>query len=478
VGRAGKGDGARGAGGVLIGYGPSVDKAFRRETGTPVLIPLNGYSEGAERIKERIEAILAQDPADRSPVNFLMATNWSTNAEDLCRTLKPLEDKGVRFWTPSQALARLPDIRGLARSTVDAAAPPGLCLPVGSVTQYGSPILSAPTLAEISRPMPLPLLVTVESPEEAKPGQTVACVARIDIPVDDLARGFLTERVLPVVEGYGLSSEFAEFAWMKLAASRIRVDLPMPGASEGGDVLPVEASGIEASAAFVDGSLRVTLDSFVSDSRTAHPSIRVSVRFPFRLPAGTTAGPGKIRLGPARVAFDFALTIGIGEEDGPLVGGVKGRMEGTSDPACPACDDYIALQPADRRDALERLRRTIRENLPPGFEETIQYGMIGYVVPHALYPKGYRVDPEQPLPFLALANQKQYIALYHMGLYADAAMQEWFRSSYEALGIGKLDMGKSCIRFRRPDRIPWALVADLCRKLSVEDYIRRVESAR
>jgi len=192
---------------------------------------------------------------------------------------------------------------------------------------------------------------------------------------------------------------------MKLAASGIRVDLPIPGASEGGDVLPVEASGIEASAAFVDGSLRVTLDSFVSDSRTAHPSLRVSVRFPFRLPAGTTAGPGKIRLGPARVAFAFALTIGIGEEDGPLVGGVKGRMEGTSDPACPACDDYIALQPADRRDALERLRRTIRENLPPGFEETIQYGMIGYVVPHALYPKGYRVDPEQPLPFLALATR-------------------------------------------------------------------------
>jgi hypothetical protein len=222
----------------------------------------------------------------------------------------------------------LPDIRGLARSSVDAIAPPGQCLPVGSVAQYGSPILSAPTLAEISKPMPLPLLVSVEGPAEAEPGFPVECVARIEVPVDELARVFLADRVLPVVEGYGLSSEFAEFAWMKLAATGIRIDLPLPESMGGGRILLVEANGVEASAAFVEGSLRVTLDSFVSDSRISLPSIRVSVRFTLRLPAETTAVLGSFRTDPAHVAFDFALTIGIGEEEGPLVGGVKGRMSG------------------------------------------------------------------------------------------------------------------------------------------------------
>ena len=142
--------------GVLVGYGPSVDKAFRRETGTPVLITQNGYSEDAARIRQRIEALMALDPAERSPVNFLMATNWSTSARELYEALKPLADQGVRFLTPAQALACMPEIKGIARSSVDAEASPGECLPVGSLEQFGSPILSAPTLAEISRPIPIP----------------------------------------------------------------------------------------------------------------------------------------------------------------------------------------------------------------------------------------------------------------------------------------------------------------------------------
>ena len=160
-------------------------------------------------------------------------------------------------------------------------------------------------------------------------GKAFECNVTIDIPVNDLARGFLTERVLPVVEGYGLSGEFAEFAWMKLAASNVRIDLPLPDALTGWKITGVEAGDIGASAGFTDGSLRVELDSFTSDSRVTRPSIRVSVRFSFLLPAERTAGPMKIRMNPENVAFDFALTVGIGEEEGPLVGGVRGRMAGS-----------------------------------------------------------------------------------------------------------------------------------------------------
>jgi len=140
--------------------------------------------------------------------------------------------------------------------------------------------------------------------------------------------------------------------------------------------------------------------------------------------------------------------------------------------------DYIVKQPMERQAALEKIRETIKQNLPEGFQEVIQSGMIGYVVPHALYPKGYHVNPKEPLPFMALANQKNYIALYHMGVYADKVLLEWLISSYEALNMGKLDMGKSCIRFKRIEKIPYELIGELCRKLSVEDYVKLYESSR
>ena len=107
-------------------------------------------------------------------------------------------------------------------------------------------------------------------------------------------------------------------------------------------------------------------------------------------------------------------------------------------------DQYVAQLPEPRQEAMQRLREVIRTHLPDGFEETMGYGMIGYVVPHSLYPGGYHCDPKLPLPFINLASQKQYIALYHMGVYADPELLEWFLEAYAQQGVGKPDMGKSC----------------------------------
>jgi len=115
--------------------------------------------------------------------------------------------------------------------------------------------------------------------------------------------------------------------------------------------------------------------------------------------------------------------------------------------------------------------------LPEGFEETMSYGMIGYAVPHRLYPAGYHVNPKEPLPFLALASQKRHIALYHLGLYSFPDLLEWFQAEYERRGFGRLDMGKSCIRFRETAAIPYDLVAELCGKITVADYVARYEAA-
>jgi uncharacterized protein YdhG (YjbR/CyaY superfamily) len=141
-------------------------------------------------------------------------------------------------------------------------------------------------------------------------------------------------------------------------------------------------------------------------------------------------------------------------------------------------EKYILAQPVERQEALRSLRETIQTNLPQGFEERMQYGMIGYVVPFETYPSGYHVNPKEPLPFLALANQKQYIALYHMGIYGDPALLDWFQKAYESLGIGKLDMGKSCIRFKKIDQIPLDLVAALCQKITPAQYVEQYEASR
>jgi uncharacterized protein YdhG (YjbR/CyaY superfamily) len=140
-------------------------------------------------------------------------------------------------------------------------------------------------------------------------------------------------------------------------------------------------------------------------------------------------------------------------------------------------EEYIAQVPEERKEAMHKLRNTILENLPEGFEETMQYGMIGYVVPHSSYPDGYHCDPKIPLPFMSLASQKNYIALYHSGIYVQPDLAKWFQAAYAEKDIGKLDMGKSCIRLKKPAMIPYDLIADLCGKITVSEWIQTYEQA-
>ena len=140
-------------------------------------------------------------------------------------------------------------------------------------------------------------------------------------------------------------------------------------------------------------------------------------------------------------------------------------------------EDYISQIPEDRKDAVTRLRATINENLPKGFEERMSYGMIGYVVPHSIYPDGYHCDTSLPVPFMNIASQKNFIALYHSGVYADPNLLKWFVAEYPKHCKTKLDMGKSCIRFKKVENIPYDLIAELVRKMSLEDYMNIYETA-
>lgn len=136
---------------------------------------------------------------------------------------------------------------------------------------------------------------------------------------------------------------------------------------------------------------------------------------------------------------------------------------------------YIDEVPEERKPYFEHLRNTILENLPKGFEETMNYGMIGYVVPHSIYPDGYHCDPKTPLPFASIASQKNFIALYHSGIYADKEIHDWFVAEYPKHCKYKLDMGKSCIRFKKPEAIPFALIAQLFQKMELNDWVSLYE---
>jgi len=140
-------------------------------------------------------------------------------------------------------------------------------------------------------------------------------------------------------------------------------------------------------------------------------------------------------------------------------------------------NDYIAELPADRKEAIIKLRKIIKRNLPKGFKEVMGYGMMGYVVPHRIYPKGYHCDPKQPLPFAGMASQKNNISFYHMGIYADPQLLQWFTAEYAQTGLGKPDMGKSCIRFKKMDKIPYALIGELCSKITVDQWISMYEKS-
>lgn len=138
-------------------------------------------------------------------------------------------------------------------------------------------------------------------------------------------------------------------------------------------------------------------------------------------------------------------------------------------------EEYIASLPDERKEAMAKLRQTILDNIPDGFKEEMSYGMIGYVVPHTIYPDGYHCSPELPLPFLSIASQKNFVSLYHMGIYADKGLHDWFVGEYPKYVKTKLDMGKSCIRFKKVETIPYDLIAELCTKMTVQQWIDMYE---
>jgi uncharacterized protein YdhG (YjbR/CyaY superfamily) len=138
--------------------------------------------------------------------------------------------------------------------------------------------------------------------------------------------------------------------------------------------------------------------------------------------------------------------------------------------------EYMKAIPEERREAMEKLRETILENIPDGFQETIGYGMMGYCVPHKLYPPGYHCNPKEPLPFAGMASQKNFISFYHMGIYAMPELLDWFVAEFPKHSKSKLDMGKSCIRFKKTSDIPYDLIAQLMRKITVEEWVEVYES--
>jgi len=139
-------------------------------------------------------------------------------------------------------------------------------------------------------------------------------------------------------------------------------------------------------------------------------------------------------------------------------------------------EEYIASLPDDRKAVMSMLRQTLIQNLPPGFQEVMSYGMISFVVPHSLYPAGYHCNPKQALPFISLASQKNFIALYHMGIYADTALLDWFTRLWPTHSAAKLDMGKSCIRFKKIDQIPFGLLGELASKVTPQQWIATYEA--
>ncbi|WCM43258.1 DUF1801 domain-containing protein [Flavobacterium sp. CBA20B-1] len=138
--------------------------------------------------------------------------------------------------------------------------------------------------------------------------------------------------------------------------------------------------------------------------------------------------------------------------------------------------DYLEQVAPERQEAFHQLYETIKNNLPEGFEERFIYNNIGFVVPKSIFPAGYHCSPELPLPFISIASQKSHIALYHMGIYMQPAVYDWFVNEFPNHSKRKLDMGKSCIRFKKTDAIPFDLIAELMQKISVNDYIALYQS--
>jgi len=147
----------------------------------------------------------------------------------------------------------------------------------------------------------------------------------------------------------------------------------------------------------------------------------------------------------------------------------------TSDAKTP--EEYISALPQDKKDAISKLRKIILKSLPKDFSETISYGMLGYVVPHSIYPDGYHCDPKLPLPFMSIASQKNFVGIYHMGIYANKDLYDWFVNEYPKHSNRKLDMGKSCIRLKKIEEIPYELIGELASKMTPNEWIKIYENA-
>ncbi len=145
-------------------------------------------------------------------------------------------------------------------------------------------------------------------------------------------------------------------------------------------------------------------------------------------------------------------------------------------------EDYLKELPEDRIGVIKKLRQAVKKNLPKGFEEGMGYGMIGYWVPHSIYPNGYHCDPKLPLPFMNIASQKNFIAVYYMGWGAKPDLLQWFTDAHAKISTKKLDMGKACIRYKKPEDIPIELIGELASKVNVKEWIdyyeKNIKSAK
>ena len=137
---------------------------------------------------------------------------------------------------------------------------------------------------------------------------------------------------------------------------------------------------------------------------------------------------------------------------------------------------FLNSVPEERKDKVNKLHKVIESSLPSGFDVHASNGMLNYVVPLSRYPKGYHATKGGPLPFISIASQKNHIALYHMGLYGNPELMQWFEEAYTQHSSNKLDMGKSCIRFKHLEQIPFDLIGELCQKITVDEYIAQYEA--
>ena len=138
---------------------------------------------------------------------------------------------------------------------------------------------------------------------------------------------------------------------------------------------------------------------------------------------------------------------------------------------------YFENIPEDRKEPMKKLWKVIQDNVPPKFEAVLSYGMPGYVVPHSVYPGGYHCDTKLPLPFISIASQKNFVAFYHMGIYSDPKLLKWFQDEYPKHVKTKLYMGKSCIRFKKVESIPYELLGELMTKMTADDWVEKYEKA-